>query len=80
MPVFGNMPVFQVSCIDDREDVLYGESYRNRGHRNSEGWGRTNYRGGGQRYSGLPTMKLIRNKNQSERKILLMHMDTKANA
>ena len=30
--------------------------------------------------SGLPTMKLGRNKNQSERKILLMHMDTQANA
>ena len=30
--------------------------------------------------SGLLTMKLFRNKNQSKRKILLMHMDTQAKA
>ena len=30
-------PVFQVSCIDDEENVFYRESYRNRGHRNCQG-------------------------------------------
>ena len=40
-------PVFQASCIDDEENVLYGESYRNQGHRNFQGC--TNYCGCNQR-------------------------------
>ena len=36
-------PVFQASCTDDEEDILYGKSYRNWGHRNFQGRGRTNY-------------------------------------
>ena len=62
-------PVFQASCIDDEEDVLYGESYRNQGHRNFQGRGCTNYCGRNQRSFRATNnevnqkQKLVRNKN-----------------